>query len=198
MCVSCISRWILYRWATRETPSQRCFFFFFNVSYLAGIISFGTSSSFLSWLHSFFDVVTSVFTKFLWLWIRSLTSSISVKILTVSYQWGLILDLNSSSSSRIFCFSASLSSLLTSFHFGLSIFMSFGFITGRQKAPLLALLSVCELITDVLWVTTDRLWKKQCDWSLIKLNICYICSDLCTEELAGEFLFDAATQNHSE
>ena len=139
------------------------FFFFFNVSYLAGIISFGTSSSFLSWLHSFFDVVTSVFTKFLWLWIRSLTSSISVKILTVSYQWGLILDLNSSSSSRIFCFSASLSSLLTSFHFGLSIFMSFGFITGRQKAPLLALLSVCEL-NSKSEVTHSQQTSKELTW----------------------------------
>lgn len=43
-------------------------------------------------------------------------------------------------------------------------------------------------ITDVQWPTTDRLWKKWCDRSLIVMHICYLQSELQTEELAAKFV----------
>lgn len=43
-------------------------------------------------------------------------------------------------------------------------------------------------VTDVKWPATDRLWKKWCGWPLIMMHICYLQSELQTEELAAKFV----------
>lgn len=43
-------------------------------------------------------------------------------------------------------------------------------------------------VTDVRWPATARLWKKWCGWPLIMMHICYLQSELQTEELAAKFV----------
>lgn len=70
-----------------------------------------------------------------------------------------------------------------------------GFITGRdsEATRLHALLSVHEL-TEAQGPVAHRLWKKGCDWSWITIHICYLGSDLWTEELVVKFV---SSYNHS-
>lgn len=111
----------------------------------------------------------------------------------------LTFDSNFTSSSIILCvflfctfISVGQFPLLVIHVWSMSLVLSLG---DKKSAQLLALLSVQELITDVQWVCTNRLWKKRCDRSQIKVSICDKRSGLCTEELAAEFVFDVGAHN---
>ena len=61
------------------------------------------------------------------------------------------------------------------------------FITGRQEVRQpQASLSECELNNRCTVTNHQGLWKKRHDGSLTLMLICYLCSDLWTEELEGE------------
>lgn len=172
--------------------------FFFNVNYFARSPPLGhinllcaNSSHSLRWY--------LCLPKVPWMCIQSHTNSVNIPSVSSWFCTQLTSDSNFNSSSMIFFFVS-----LLHFHLCWAIF-AFGYpfschlvlsLEDGKSAQFLALLSVHELITDVPWVSTGRLWKKPCDWSLIKRSICYTWIDLCTEG-AVEFLFDETAHNHN-
>lgn len=149
---------------------------FVTTSFLIYIYKFAFSKLF--WLHSFSEVVVSKF---------------SPSVIAFVTPW--VFNLNFISSIITFYFFVALSSLFANSLFQLSVFVKchVGLSLGHKEATQLqALLSVCEL-TTVQWPITDRLEKKWPDWSLIRICIYYLFSDLWTEELAAKFVLYAVT-----
>lgn len=75
--------------------------------------------------------------------------------------------------------------------------MPCGFITGRHGDSTTTCFAVCVCMdwrTYALWLIANTLWKQRCDWSPIIKCICYLHSDLWTEELAAKFAPYVITQ----
>ena len=70
------------------------------------------------------------------------------------------------------------------------------FVTGTQGGNMTTLSFLCmNSGTGAQRPTTDRLWKRRQDWSLVMMRIRYLCSDLWTEEQAVKFVFYTITEN---
>lgn len=94
-------------------------------------------------------------------------------------------------------FFAALSSLLANSSFWIFMFVRCRMglpLTDKEATQLQASLWM-NWIRDVHGLATNRFWEKRHDWSLNKMHICYLCSNLWTEGPATKSVFYAITHS---